>query len=222
MFAGISVIYKLETQKATDALFQSLKISPLPPLITGDPLPRFIPGPLNLQIKHWAALLKVLLLTDLCFVSLVQCLFSEHLSPACVRRAACAVLYFIKSLLILNMSRVHIAPKCETAIGSAATHPPCVKSIGWTVLDIIKMQTDRQTDAQRFLPLLEKNMSPLPPKLRIFGVDYYRSFEAQKMVFGSRGDSRIFFLMGWHKGGPRSSQGGPMGKVMCPNTSGMT
>ncbi len=26
---------------------------------------------------------------------------------------------------------------------------------------------------------------PLPPKLRIFGVDYYRSFEAQKMVFGS-------------------------------------
>ncbi len=26
--------------------------------------------------------------------------------------------------------------------------------------------------------------SPLPPKLRIFSVDYYRSFEAQKMVFG--------------------------------------
>ncbi len=31
-----------------------------------DLLPRFIPGPLNLQIKHWATLLKVLLLTDLC------------------------------------------------------------------------------------------------------------------------------------------------------------
>ncbi len=52
--------------KATDARFQSLKISPLPPLITGDPLPRFIPEPLNLQIKHWATWLKVLLLTDLC------------------------------------------------------------------------------------------------------------------------------------------------------------
>ncbi len=26
--------------------------------------------------------------------------------------------------------------------------------------------------------------SPLPPKLQIFGVDYYRSFETQKMVFG--------------------------------------
>ncbi len=52
--------------KATDASFQSLKIGPLPPLITGDPLPRFIPGPINLQIKHWATLLKVLLLTDLC------------------------------------------------------------------------------------------------------------------------------------------------------------
>ncbi len=83
--------------KATDACFQSLKISPLPPLITGDPLPRFIPGPLNLQTKHWATLLKVLLLTDLCFVSLVQCQFSEHISPARVRRAAsgsrCSVVY---------------------------------------------------------------------------------------------------------------------------------
>ncbi len=36
-----------------------------------------------------------------------------------------------------------------------------------------------------------------------------------------RGDSRIF-LMGWHKRGPRSSQGGSIGKVMYPNTSGMT
>ncbi len=81
---------------ATDARFQSLKIGPLPPLITGDPLPRFILGPLNLQIKHWATLLKVLLLTDLCFVSLVQCLFSEHISPARVRRASgsrCSVVY---------------------------------------------------------------------------------------------------------------------------------
>ncbi len=34
-----------------------------------DPLPRFIPGPLNLQNKHWATLLKVLLLTDLCFIT---------------------------------------------------------------------------------------------------------------------------------------------------------
>ncbi len=48
--------------KATNARFQSLKIGPLPPLITGDQLPRFFPGPLNLQIKHWATLLKALLL----------------------------------------------------------------------------------------------------------------------------------------------------------------
>ncbi len=57
----------------------------------------FIPGPLNLQIKHWATLLKVLLLTDLCFVSLMPCPFSEHISPARLRRAAsgsrCSVLY---------------------------------------------------------------------------------------------------------------------------------
>ncbi len=55
----------------------------------------------------------------------------------------------------------------------AATHPPRVKSIGWTVLDIIKMQTD----AQRFLPFIRaKNMfRPLPPKLRIFDVELYRS-----------------------------------------------
>ncbi len=31
-----------------------------------DPLARFIPGLLNLQIKYWAILLKVSLLTDLC------------------------------------------------------------------------------------------------------------------------------------------------------------
>ncbi len=83
--------------KATDARFQSLKIGPRPLLITGDPLPRFIPGPLNLQIKHWATLLKVLLLTDVCFVSLVQCPFSEHISPARVKRTAsgsrCSVVY---------------------------------------------------------------------------------------------------------------------------------
>ncbi len=66
------------------------------------------------------------------------------------------------------------------SLGSTATHPPRVKSIGWTVLDIIKMQTDRQIPAFN----REKNMfSPLPPKLWIFGVDSYRSFQAQKMVF---------------------------------------
>ncbi len=36
-----------------------------------------------------------------------------------------------------------------------------------------------------------------------------------------RGDSRIF-LMGWHGGGQDPVGGAVMGKVMCPNTSGMT
>ncbi len=45
------------------------------------------------------------------------------------------------------------------------------------------MQTDRRTEIPTFIR--EKNMfRPLPPKLRIFNVDLYRSFEAQKMVFG--------------------------------------
>ncbi len=44
-------------------------------------------------------------------------------------------------------------------------------------------QTDRRTEIPAFIR--EKNMfRPLPPKLRIFDVDLYRSFEAQKMVFG--------------------------------------
>ncbi len=38
-------------------------------------------------------------------------------------------------------------------------------------------------------------------------------------VTSSRGDSRI--LWGWHRGAKIQS-GGAMGKVMCPNTSGMT
>ncbi len=68
------------------------------------------------------------------------------------------------------------------SLGSAATHPPRVKSIGWTILDIIKMQTDRQT----FLPLLERRLCSalFPTRLQILGTDYYRSFEAQKIVFG--------------------------------------
>ncbi len=57
-----------------------------------DPLPHFIPAPLNLQIKHWATLLKVLLLTDVCVVSLVQCPLSEHISPARAPLPAHAVL----------------------------------------------------------------------------------------------------------------------------------
>ncbi len=53
--------------KATDARFSITKDWSSPSSYHMPyPLPRFIPGPLNLQIKHWATLLKVLLLTDLC------------------------------------------------------------------------------------------------------------------------------------------------------------
>ncbi len=57
-------------------------------------------------------------------------------------------------------------------------------------------QTDRPTEIPAFIR--EKNMfRPLPPKLRIFDVDYYRSFEAQKMVFGpALVDSRFTQLCG--------------------------
>ncbi len=73
------------------------------------------------------------------------------------------------------MSRVHIAPKCNAALPWVRSNTPATREvIGWTVLDIIKMQTD----APRFLPLLERRICSapeLPPKLRIFGVDYYRT-----------------------------------------------
>ncbi len=52
--------------KATDARFQSLKIGPLPPLITGDQLPRFIPGTSQFTNEALGYLLKALRLTDLC------------------------------------------------------------------------------------------------------------------------------------------------------------
>ncbi len=62
-----------------------------------DPLPRFILGPLNLQIKHWATLLKVLLLTDLCVLYDLCNVRSRSISPARVNRAAsgscCFVVY---------------------------------------------------------------------------------------------------------------------------------
>ncbi len=123
--------------------------------------PRFIPGPLNLQIKHWAALLKVLLLTDLCFVSLVQCLFSEHLSPACVRRAACAVLYFIKSLLILNVA----CPYCTKVrdCNWVRSNTPTMREVDWMNGSRHNKNANRQTDRRTEIPAFIREEYEPPP-----------------------------------------------------------
>ncbi len=67
--------------KATDARFQSLKI-------WSSPSSNHMPDPLNLQIKHWATLLKVLLLTGpvFCITSAVSVLGAYKPCPREARR----------------------------------------------------------------------------------------------------------------------------------------
>ncbi len=82
------------------------------------------------------------------------------------------------------MSRVHIAPKCVTA---SAANTPATREVDWMNGSGHNKNASRQTDRRTEIPafIREKNMfRPIPPKLRIFDVDLYRSFEAQKMVFG--------------------------------------
>ncbi len=97
------------------------------------------------------------------FVSLVQCPFSEHISPARVRRACFRLALFCSLLKMYQFwtYRMYILHQHTTlhSLGPAATHPPRVKSIGWMVLGIIKMQTD----TQRFLPLSERRICSAPP-----------------------------------------------------------
>ncbi len=85
------------------------------------------------------------------------------------------------------MSRVHIAPKCDTALPWVHSNTPATREVDWMNGSRHNKNASRQTDRRTEIPafIREKNMfRPLPPKLRICDVDLYRSFEAQKMVFG--------------------------------------
>ncbi len=61
--------------------------------------------------------------------------------------AACSSLSWDLLIQTSSHSTLHF-------LGSSAIHPPSVKSMGWTVVEIIEGQMDRKTDRQRFLPLL--------------------------------------------------------------------
>ncbi len=92
-----------------------------------------------------------------CITSAVSVLGAYKPCPleACCFRLAlfCSLLFWTCRVSILHQNAK------QNFLGAAATHPPRVKSIGWTVLGIIIMQTE--------IPafIREKNMfSPLPPK----------------------------------------------------------
>ncbi len=89
------------------------------------------------------------------------------------------------------MSRVHIATKCDTALSWVSRNTPATLEVDWMNGS---QHNKKQTDAQRFLLLLERNVfSPLPPKLWIFNVYYYRSFEAQKNGILTSPTTKSFF-----------------------------
>ncbi len=105
----------------------------------------------------------------------------------CPREARRFQLALFCCLLILNVSGVHIAPKCDTALPWVHSNTPATREIDWMNGSRHNKNASRQTDRRTEIPafIRERNMfRPLPPKRRIFDVDLYQSFEAQKMVFG--------------------------------------
>lgn len=121
----------------------------------------------------------------LCFVSLVQSVLGAYKPcPAEARRQLAPFCSLLKvySFWTCRVSKLHKMRHC-TPLGPQQHTCHVCRLIRRTVLDIIKMRTDRHLDIPAFIT--EKNMfSPLPLKLCLFSVDYYRGFEAQKMVFG--------------------------------------
>ncbi len=121
-------------------------------------------------------MLGYLINRPVCFVSLVQCPFLEHKpSPHEARRFRLALFCSLLKVYSFWTCCVSILHQNATlhSLGSTATHPPCVKSIGWTVLDIIKMHTDRQIHTE--IPAFIRSAPPseasnircwLLPKLR--------------------------------------------------------
>ncbi len=82
----------------------------------------------------------------------------------------------------MNVSRVHIAPKCDTALPWVRSNTPATREvIGWMVLDIIKMQA--------------KNM--FSPSLRSFEYSMLITTEASKLKNGIRASPSIR-AYAWH------------------------
>ncbi len=130
-----------------------------------DPLPRFIPGPLNLQIKHWATLLKVLLSTETCVFCITSAVSVLGAYKPCPHEAHRFRLTLFCSLLQVYsfwtccVSILHQSATLHS-LRSAETHPPRLKSIGWTVLNIIQIQTDWRTEIPAIIR--EEYVQPSP------------------------------------------------------------
>ncbi len=96
---------------------------------------------------------------------IVQCLFSEHISPAHVRRAAsgsrCSVVY--SKLFIVNVSVSPHCTKMQHRTPFGPQHTPTTREVDWMNGSQYNTNAYRQTDAQRFLPLLERRICPAPP-----------------------------------------------------------
>lgn len=87
-----------------------------------------------------------------------------------------------KLLFTLNVPRVHIALKCDTAHPHKTPATRATSCLNEQFL-MTKIQKDKHTEIPAFITD-ENIFSPHLQKLRTFYVDYYRSFKAQKLVFG--------------------------------------
>ncbi len=128
-----------------------------------DPLPRIFRDLSIYKLALGYLIKSIALNRPVGFVSLVQCPFSEHINPArlrrCFRLALFCHLLKVYQFWMCRMSILHHHQNATLhSLGAAATHPPHMKLIGWTVLDIIKMQTDTQI----VLLLLERRICSAP------------------------------------------------------------
>ncbi len=85
---------------------------------------------------------------------IVQCLFSEHISPAHVRRVAS---------VDVNVSVSPHCTKMQHRTPFGPQHTPTTREVDWMNGSQYNTNAYRQTDAQRFLPLLERRICPAPP-----------------------------------------------------------
>ncbi len=78
------------------------------------------------------------------------------------------------------MSRVHIAPKCDTA----SSNTPATREVDWVNGSRHNKNANRQADAQRFLLLLERKICSGPPEASNIRCWFIPKLQSSKMVFG--------------------------------------
>ncbi len=145
-----------------------------------DPLPRFIPGPLNLYIRHWATFIKSIALNrPVCFVSLsaVSILRANKSCPRESHRFRLALfcsLLKVYSFWTCRVSILHQNSKLHTRVRS---NTPAMRKVNWMNSSRHNKNANRCKEIPAFIR--EKNM--FCPSIRSFEYSVLITTEASKL-----------------------------------------